>query len=132
MISLFYASLLALLFMVLSWRVVVLRRKFQVGVGTGGHQPLELAVRAHANFAEYVPLGLVMLLVLELGAGAPDWLLHVLGGMLLAGRVLHGLVGLNLGAGASPGRFYGTLLTWLMLLASAVTGLIIATGWLAH
>ena len=131
-ITLFYASVLAVLFLVLSVRVVLLRRRLRVGVGTGGQQTLELAVRAHANFSEYVPLALVMLLALEVGAGAPVWLLHLLGIMLVVGRVLHGLVGLNRGAGTSPGRFFGTLLTWLMLLVSAVTGLAVAfNGWLA-
>ncbi len=131
-VTLLYASLLALLLLLLSWQVVVQRRRFKVGVGTGGQEPLELAVRAHANFTEYVPLALLMLLVLELGAGVPVWLLHLLGVMLVVGRAMHGLLGLNRGAGASPGRFYGTLLTWLMLLMSAVAGLIVvASGWLA-
>jgi uncharacterized protein len=131
-ITLFYASLLAILFLVLSARVVSLRRKFHVGVGTGGQTPLELAVRAHGNFAEYVPLALLLMLALELGATGSGWLLHLLGSMLVVGRVLHGLAGLNLSAGTSPGRFVGTLLTWLVLLVSAIAGLVVVVGgWLA-
>lgn len=128
-ITLFYASVLAILFLALSVRVVLLRRRFRVGVGTGDQQLLELAVRTHANFSEYVPLALVMLLTLELWTGAPVLLLHLLGSMLVVGRVLHGLVGLNRSAGTSPGRFLGTLLTWLMLLLSALSGLFVVVGW---
>ncbi len=131
-ITLFYASLLAILFLVLSLRVVALRRKHHVGLGTGGHESLQLAVRAHANFAEYVPVALLLMLALELGTTGSDRLLHVLGGMLVVGRVLHGLVGINLSAGTSSGRFLGTLLTWLVLLFSAIAGLVVvAGGWLA-
>jgi len=128
-ISLFYTSLLVILYLVLSLRVVALRRRYHVGVGTGGHERLELAMRAHANFAEYVPLALLMMLGLELGGTTPDGLLHLLGLMLVAGRVLHGLVGLNLSAGTSPGRFLGTLLTWLMLIVSAIAGLVAVVSW---
>jgi uncharacterized protein len=130
-ITLFYASLLALLFLSLSLRVVLLRRRHRVGIGTGGEQSLELAARAHANFAEYVPLALVLMLALELWAGAPAVLLHLLGIALVVGRTLHGLVGLNRSAGQSPGRFIGTALTWLVLLVSAVTGLVVVIGWWA-
>ncbi|QOC22142.1 MAPEG family protein [Wenzhouxiangella sp. AB-CW3] len=131
LITLTYASLLALLLLLLSFRVVKLRRGLGVGVGSGGHESLQLAVRTHANFVEYVPLALLLMLLLELG-GAVDVLLHVLGLMLLAGRVLHGLVGLNRGPGKSLGRFWGTLLTWVTLMLSAVFGLfIVLSGWLA-
>ncbi len=132
LISLFYASVLAIIFLLLSWRVVALRRDLRVGLGSGGQKQLELAVRAHGNFSEYVPLALIVLLLLESGTATPVWLLHLLGGMLLVGRVLHGLLGLNLGEGKSVGRFWGTLLTWLMLLASALIGLVtVIAGWLA-
>ena len=128
-ITLFYASLLAILFLALSLRVVFLRRKLRVGVGTGGHESLQLAVRAHANFNEYVPLALILMLALEMGTTGSGRLLHLLGSMLVIGRVLHGLVGINLSAGTSSGRFLGTLLTWSVLLFSAIAGLVSVLGW---
>lgn len=130
-LSLFYAALLGLVLMALSINVVRLRRRYQVGIGTGEQRELELAVRAHANFCEYVPFGLLLLVLLEASAALPSVLLHLLGAMLVAGRLLHGFFGLNRSPGATPGRFVGTLLTWLMILGSALLGLGMAVGaWL--
>jgi uncharacterized membrane protein YecN with MAPEG domain len=127
-ISLFYAGVLGLILIGLSVRVVSLRRRLRVGVGTGEHSDLELAVRAHGNFGEYVPMALLLLLLLEASTAVAPLMLHGLGVVLLAGRLLHGYFGLNRTAGKSVGRFYGTLLTWLMLLAAALLCVWVAVG----
>lgn len=126
-ITLLYAGLSGLLLLVLSFQVVGLRRKHQVGLGSGGEPELERVVRVHANFCEYVPLALLLLLVLELSTALPALVLHTLGTLLIAGRVLHA-VGLRRSAGVSRGRFVGTLLTWLMLLVSALLAVGVAIG----
>jgi uncharacterized membrane protein YecN with MAPEG domain len=54
------------------------------------------AVRAHGNAAEWVPLGIIGLLMLEL-RGAPPFWLHVLGGSLLAMRLGHTFYAFNKG-----------------------------------
>jgi len=113
-----YAGLLALILLLLSISVVRLRRRHQVGIGTGGVPELARAVRAHANFCEYVPLALVVLFGLALAGAAPIWALHALGGGLVLGRALHA-VGLSRSEGASAARIWGTLLTWIVLLVSA-------------
>ena len=118
-ITLLYAGLSGLLLLVLSFQVVGLRRKHRIGLGSGAEPELERAVRVHANFCEYVPLALLLLLLLELNAVLPGLVLHGLGGMLVVGRILHAM-GLRRSAGVSRGRFLGTLLTWLMLLVSAL------------
>jgi uncharacterized membrane protein YecN with MAPEG domain len=123
-ITALYAGLLGLLFLVLCWQVVDHRRRGKIGLGTGGNMDLERAIRVHGNFAEYVPLFLVLLLLAELG-GAAGWLLHVLGGSFLLSRVAHAW-GLSKSGGTSPGRFYGTLFTWITLLLVALLNL-----WLA-
>ncbi|MDP2323808.1 MAG: MAPEG family protein, partial [Gammaproteobacteria bacterium] len=69
-ITAIYASVLAILYIVLSSRVARRRMKFQVGLGVGESRELERAVRIHGNFAEYVPLALLLLVVYEIG-GAP-------------------------------------------------------------
>jgi len=94
---------------------------------TGEHSDLELAVRAHGNFSEYVPMALLLLL-LEASTAVAPLMLHVLGVVLLAGRLLHGYFGLNRSASKSVGRFYGTLLTCLMLLAAALLCVWVAVG----
>ena len=83
-----YAALLALFFVVLGVRVVLLRRRHGVAVGDEGHAGLRRAIRVHANFAEYVPLALLLMFFLETRTEVGR-LIHVLGALLLAGRVLH-------------------------------------------
>jgi uncharacterized protein len=128
-ITLFYAGLLALMLLALSMQVVILRRRHGVGVGAGERQDLGLAVRAQANFCEYVPLGLLLLLLLEASGALAPVMLHGLGVMLLFGRLLHGFFGLNRSAGTSMGRFVGTLLTWLMIATAALFSVGLAIGW---
>ena len=82
-----YAALLAALFILLSLRVIQARRVHRVALGAP-HRLVERAVRAHGNCAEYVPLGLVLLGLLE-GMGLPAWGIHALGSAFLAGRLLH-------------------------------------------
>ncbi|HAY26639.1 MAG TPA: glutathione metabolism protein, partial [Candidatus Accumulibacter sp.] len=56
-----YAALLALFFVALSIRTLRLRRELRITVGDGGNPAMLRAMRVHANFAEYVPLGLILL-----------------------------------------------------------------------
>ncbi len=107
-----YAGLLAIWFVLLSYRVVQ-QRGHGVSLGDGGDQVLLRRIRAHGNFAEYVPILLIMLGMLEFG-GAKPWLLHVLGTTLLVARLLHG-VALSFTESWKFGRFYGTLLTFILL-----------------
>src|SRR4051812_29434920 len=84
-----YAALLALWFIVLSLRVMGLRRDTQVTLGDGGHTSMQRAIRGHANFVEYVPFALLLLLLLELSRFSL-YLIHALGITLLIARLLHG------------------------------------------
>jgi uncharacterized membrane protein YecN with MAPEG domain len=83
-----YAAVLALLFVGLSVRTLRMRRALRVAVGDGGHPALLRAMRVHANFAEYVPLTLLLLFFAE-SAGARPVALHVLCVLLVVGRCLH-------------------------------------------
>ncbi|RFF28407.1 MULTISPECIES: MAPEG family protein [unclassified Wenzhouxiangella] len=127
-ITMFYAGLLGLAYLGLALRVVYLRRSLKVGIGSGGHDSLNLAIRTHANFAEYVPLALVLLVLVEAGTAAPAWALHLLGAGLLVGRLMHGFVGLNRSAGYSVGRLWGTGLTWLVIFVAALMLVATAVG----
>lgn len=119
-----YAALLGLLLLALTAAVVRLRGKHKVGIGDGGHADLALACRAHANFIEYVPLALILLLLLEY-RGVPVWALHGLGSALFFGRVLHAW-GLSRSQGTSPGRAIGILLTWISILVPSLWLLVIS------
>jgi hypothetical protein len=83
-----YATLLGLLFIALSVRTIRLRRKHQVAVGDGNNSELRRAMRVHANFAEYVPLALLLILFVELD-GTPKWWVHALAIALVCGRLAH-------------------------------------------
>ena len=58
-------AILTIIFIKLSFAVIGLRRKNKVGLGSGGHEDLERAIRTQANFAEYIPLGVILIACLE-------------------------------------------------------------------
>lgn len=120
-ITLLFAALHALLLLVLLARVSRLRHGRRIGFGDGGDPQLARAIRVHGNFVEHVPFALLLLGLLELCGLAAAWL-WIFGGALLVARLLHA-VGLSRSSGASFGRFYGTALTWLVLLAMAAAGI---------
>ena len=84
----FYAALLALLFVALSIRVIKARRRERVAIGDGDNPRLRRIIGVHNNFAQYVPLTLLLLAFVELAA-APLLLVHILCLMLLIGRCIH-------------------------------------------
>ena len=83
-----YAALLGLLFIALSIRTIGLRRRFRVAIGSGRKALLQRAMRVNANFAEYVPLALVLIYFVELHDG-PRLHIHLMGSALIGGRLLH-------------------------------------------
>jgi uncharacterized membrane protein YecN with MAPEG domain len=87
-ITAFYASLLAFLFLLLSARVIVQRRDDRVELGANDSSELFRRARVHANFAEYVPMALLLLALTE-SLKAPTSVIHLLAICLVAGRLLH-------------------------------------------
>jgi uncharacterized membrane protein YecN with MAPEG domain len=112
-----YAALLTFWFLVLSMRVIH-RRGRGIPFGDGGDRTMQRMIRGHANFAEYVPLALLMMAMLEL-TRTSIYVLHVLGLVLLIGRLLHGYA-LSFTMRFVPGRTAGTVLTFVVLIAEAV------------
>ena len=60
-ITLFTSGVLGLLYMTLTAQVVRQRQKHNVSLGDGGVEAVQIAIRAHGNFAEYTPLALILL-----------------------------------------------------------------------
>ncbi len=83
-----YAAIIGLVFVVLSVRTLLLRRRLGVAIGTGEDPELTRAMRVHSNFAEYVPLALILFYFLEVETDADLWI-HVLCVSLIVGRLLH-------------------------------------------
>ena len=121
MVTSLYGGLLALWFLVLSARVVARRRSDKINLGDGGDAEMQRRIRGHANFVEYVPLILVLMIVLESG-GVSAWFLHLVGIVLVVARVMHGIA-LSFRKDFFIGRFWGTLLTFILL---AICGLLCA------
>lgn len=113
-----YAALLGLLIIVLLLRIVAKRWKFRVGVGDGGEKVLTLAIRAHGNAIETIPIALILLAAFELNKGSA-MTLHILGATLLFARIAHAY-GISRSGKTSPGRFLGTVLTIAVILGLGI------------
>lgn len=129
-ITLLYGGLLALVFLALSARVVQGRGTGGVSLGDGGQPELLRRIRGHANFAEYVPLQLLLLGLLELSAALPAWSLHALGAALLLSRLLHGYA-MSFTEKWMFGRFYGTLIGFILLLVLGLLAVLVGVGAIA-
>ena len=112
-----YAGLLAMGFLVLSWRVIRFRQR-GFPLGDGGDPTMLRLIRGHANFAEYVPLILLMMGFLEVGHTA-IYILHALGIALVVSRILHGYA-LSFTERSRFGRTWGAGLTFAVLGVSGV------------
>ena len=88
LVSPIYAAVLGFVFVALSVRTILLRRRLKVAIGDGDQSILARAVRVHSNFAEYVPLSMILVYFLEVQSGTSPWI-HVLCSALLIGRIIH-------------------------------------------
>ncbi|MGI2260601.1 MAPEG family protein [Shewanella sp. GXUN23E] len=121
------ASLTALMAIYFSWRVIKVRRAVRIGLGTDGNKALQIADRVHGNLLENAPVTLLLMLLAEL-AGLPMPYLVLLGMLWLLARVMHA-VGLIRGEGGyHPGRFWGVLLTWGVIICLALVNLALAVA----
>lgn len=113
-----YAAIFAIFFVFLSIRTSRQRRKLKIGLGDSGNTDMQRAVRVHANFAEYVPLCLLMLYLVE-QSGVYAWFMHALCVGLLLGRLSHAY-GVSQQREDFAFRVTGMMLTFTVLIACAV------------
>ncbi|MEM6303484.1 MAG: MAPEG family protein [Pseudomonadota bacterium] len=113
-----YAALLGLFYIGLAVRVIRYRRGNRISLGDAEDKAMRKRLRVHGNFAEYAPLALILLLLVEL-QDTPALAVHALGLSLLAGRVLHAA-----GLGSTPQRMNlrvtGMVLTLSMIAVAAL------------
>ena len=83
-----YAVLSGLLMAWLALQTIKVRRAVKVKLGDNGNFELQSAIRAHGNFAEYMPITMILLFLLEYN-GAPALTIHLIGTAFLAGRWIH-------------------------------------------
>jgi uncharacterized membrane protein YecN with MAPEG domain len=116
-----WLAVLALLYAGLAIEVVRLRRKNRAGFGDADNAQLRSAIRAHAHFAEYVPIIALMAAMLEM-SGLPAASIHGLMATLLVARLLHPF-GMYARGGSllfRVGRIWGMTLTMIVMIACAV------------
>ncbi len=83
-----YAAILTFVYVKLALNVINLRHQNKVSLGDGSREDLQQAIRSHGNFAEYVPLGLILLGCLE--ANHIHWtIILLLGGLFTTGRLYY-------------------------------------------
>jgi len=117
------AAVLTIIFIKLSFAVISLRRKNKIGLGSGGYEDLERAIRAQGNFAEYVPFGIILIASLELN-GAPWWLVIVPGITLIIGRLIHAK-----GIHIPPPDFSKRALGMMFTFGTLISLVILNLGW---
>jgi len=117
-----YAVILTALYLLLSFRVIGRRRTAQVALGDGGDRALLRRQRVHGNFAEYVPLALVLMMLAEL-QGLPHWALHAIGVILIVGRIAHAY---GVSQETEPMQIRGAAmaLTFTVLIAGALANVV--------
>lgn len=118
LVSPIYAAILGFVFVALSVRTILLRRRLKVAIGDGDQPILARAVRVHSNFAEYVPLSLILVYFLEIQSGTSLWI-HVLCSTLLIGRITHAL-GISQVEENYRYRVTGMALTFTVIISASI------------
>jgi hypothetical protein len=109
----------------LALRINAARSASGVYLGDGGDEALQRRMRAQANYVEYTPFVLALIVGIEL-SGKGSWWLGVVAAVYFAGRIAHGF-GMDGGA-LLKGRFIGTIITLLTLLGLSVAAALIMAG----
>ena len=128
-VTLVTAALCGLLYVWLSWRVVQVRQSAKVSLGDGGDARLLQRIRAHANFAEYVPICLVLIFVIENSLEVSPPALWAAGLALVGVRASHAY-GMGI-EGGNSWRVIGTAGTWIVLAGLSIAALIVAVSYAA-
>ena len=100
-----YALPVALIYLILWFRVTSLRSATGISCGDGNNPQLLQRIRAHGNCAEWSGFVLILMILAE-GMDAPDLYLHISGALLLLGRIAHPF-GLKIDNAGHPLRYLG-------------------------
>ena len=125
-ITALYAALLVAVLACLTTRVGLLRAKTGISILDGGNELLAVEMRRHGNYAEHVPLLIVLMAIVELNGGNSHFL-HVVGIVVVICRVAHPL-GLHHDRVKAPLRLIGAAGTSLSTVALGVVALLQGVG----
>ena len=118
-----YAGILGLIAIGVAFPAGRLRGSTGISIGDGGNPELLLAMRRHGNFAESVPILLILFGLLELN-GVSALAIHVMGISLVAARIAHA-TGLKADTTAGFGRAFGAGVTALLTLVASVWAIVV-------
>ncbi len=101
-----------------AWVSTVEKTSQKLAVKASEEGALQRKVRAHGNFTEYVPIGLLFIVALEL-MQSPTWLVWLLGGTLTIARIIYAY-GVISRYGPSLGRAIGFFATWFVYIVGSL------------
>lgn len=113
------AAALAVLLVALAINTIRLRMKYSAAFGDHGHQDLVSSIRAHGNLAEYMPIGITLIGLLE-ASGVDFTILAGLATGFVGSRALNAIGLFNPPGPPGPARSIGIVGTLLILLALAI------------
>ena len=131
MLTLFYASSLTILALVLSFLTGRQRFKTETNLGLGDDFGMLQITRAHGNLIENALFFLILMFLLETVAEVSNVSLMVLGDIFLLARIAHAY-GITRPEAKSIFRMLGTLGSIIVLSVQSIWGLIIALSWLSN
>ncbi len=106
-ITAIYAVALGVVGIVLSTMVSIHRGKQGISLGDGESADMLVKIRRFGNYAENVPLALILIGLAEAGGASATWL-HLSGGVLLVSRLIHPF-GLHIDKPATVARIAGSM-----------------------
>ena len=131
MLTLFYASSLTILALILSFLTGRQRFKTETNLGLGDDFGMLQITRAHGNLIENALFFLIFMFLLETVAEVSSVSLMVLGDIFLLARIAHAY-GITRPEAKSIFRMLGTVGSIIILSVQSIWGLIIALSWLSN
>ena len=131
MLTLFYASSLTILALVLSFLTGRQRFKTETNLGLGDDFGMLQITRAHGNLIENALFFLILMFLLETVAEVSSVSLMILGDIFLLARIAHAY-GITRPEAKSIFRMLGTVGSIIVLSVQSIWGLIIALSWLSN
>ena len=131
MLTLFYASSLTILALILSFLTGRQRFKTETNLGLGDDFGMLQITRAHGNLIENAMFFLTLMFLLETVAEVSSVSLMVMGDIFLLARIAHAY-GITRPEAKSIFRMLGTLGSIIVLSVQSIWGLIIALSWLSN
>ena len=131
MLTLFYASSLTILALILSFLTGRQRFKTETNLGLGDDFGMLQITRAHGNLIENALFFLILMFLLETVAEVSSVSSMILGDIFLLARIAHAY-GITRPEAKSIFRMLGTLGSIIVLSVQSIWGLIIALSWLSN